>query len=195
MNRSTTNDLDYEAVLRPETQLERRLLADPEFQRGLAWGVPRYGHPEGEVYKHIREVLDNIDQLSISPSGRERLRLVAFVHDTFKCDEDKSTPRNWQRHHAVLARRFIERYTDDPIVLTLTQWHDEAYYIWRDAQLYDKPEQAKERFDRLLEKAGDFLQLYYLFFICDTLTGDKNLAPLRWVEANFPGIEVVKLRR
>ena len=32
-----------------ETELERRLLADPELRAGLAWGEPRWGHPEGAV--------------------------------------------------------------------------------------------------------------------------------------------------
>ena len=195
MDRSTTKDVDLEAVLRPETQLERQLLADPEFREGLLWGAPRYGHPEGEVYKHVREVLDNIDKLSISDSDRLRLRLVAFVHDTYKHAEDKSIPRKWSRHHAVLARRFLETYTDDEIVLQITQWHDEAYYVWRDFYVYQFTEQAEARMERLLTKLGDFRQLYYLFFVCDTLTGDKNLAPLRWVNAHFPGIDPVKLPR
>ena len=194
MDRSTTKDVDLENVLRPETQLERRLLADPDFREGLLWGVPRYGHPEGEVYKHVREVLDNIDKLTLSDSDHHRLRLVAFAHDTFKHVEDKSIPRRWSRHHAVLARRFLDQYTDDKIVLRLTQWHDEAYYIWRDFHVYQFAEQAEARLERLLDKVGEYRQLYYLFFLCDTLTGDKNLAPLRWVNAHFPGIEPVELK-
>ena len=57
------------ALLRPETDLERRLLAQPDFQRGLHWGLPRFGHPEGKILYHIREVLDNVDKLKVSPKN------------------------------------------------------------------------------------------------------------------------------
>ena len=38
------------------------------------------------------------------------------------------------------------------------------------------------------------LQLYYLFFKCDTQTGDKTQAPLKWFEREVPGIEVMPVR-
>jgi hypothetical protein len=37
----------------PETSLEARLCADPEWPAGAAWGEPRPGHPEGAVAAHI----------------------------------------------------------------------------------------------------------------------------------------------
>lgn len=48
-------------LIKPETELERELLHTPEFQVGMCWGEPRFGHPEGKVGLHVREVLDNID--------------------------------------------------------------------------------------------------------------------------------------
>ncbi|MCB0639447.1 MAG: hypothetical protein KDC54_22630 [Lewinella sp.] len=183
--------VDLETVLRPETELERTLLRQESFRRGLRWGVPRYGHPEGEVFKHVREVLDNIDQLRIHARDRERLRIVAFVHDAFKYQEDKSHPRDWSRHHGVLARQFLEPFHDDPATLLLTEWHDEAYYVWRDKHLFHLPEEAEGRWAQLLELVDGHNQLYYLFFKCDTLTGDKNLAPVDWFESHFPKIELV----
>ncbi|MDV7390303.1 hypothetical protein RZS08_03065, partial [Arthrospira platensis SPKY1] len=62
-----------EKTLQPETDLERQLILHPEFREGLLWGVPRYGHPEGEIYKHIREVLDNIERLPIGLNIRRKL--------------------------------------------------------------------------------------------------------------------------
>ena len=43
--------LDLLDILKPENKEEADLLAIPEVQAGLRWGLPRYGHPEGEVYK------------------------------------------------------------------------------------------------------------------------------------------------
>ena len=94
-------DVDFETELGPETELERIMLQQPEFLQGLLWGVPRYGHPEGEIYKHIKEVLENIDGFDLDDLSRQRLRAVAFAHDTFKYIEDKGTPRDWSKHHSM----------------------------------------------------------------------------------------------
>lgn len=183
-----------ETTLQPETNLERELILHPDFLDGLLWGTPRYGHPEGEVYKHIREVLDNIDKLALPQASRRKLRLIAFLHDSFKHREDKHTrPRDWSKHHAVLAREFAEQFIEDPILLDIIEFHDEAYYCWRLKYLYQQPEQGSLRLRKLLERFGDHLQLYYLFFKCDTSTGDKNQAPLVWFEKTIPGIKVVNL--
>ena len=190
------NDLphDLAAELSPETDLERLLLQQPEVQEGLLWGVPRYGHPEGEVYRHVKEVLDNINALpNLSTADRRYLRLIAYIHDTFKYQEDKSPPRRWEQHHAVLAKRFLARFTEDQLLLTLVQYHDEVYYIWRDEVIFNEKIRAAQRLEHLLNRLEGANQLYYLFFKCDTCTGDKNPAPIHWVEANFPGIEPVEL--
>lgn len=183
--------VDMAAFLRLETAEERQFIDNPAFVEGLAWGVPRFGHPEGEVYKHVREVMDNIDKLVITPLARSRLRIIALAHDTFKNIEDKSYPRDWSKHHGVYARRFLERYTNDPAVLDITELHDEAYYAWRHQYLYHEPQAGQERLQRLLDAIGPHRQLYYLFFKCDTQTGDKNQAPLKWFEKEISGIEVV----
>lgn len=188
-----SHSVDLVAELQPETKLERLLLDQPLVQEGMLWGVPRYGHPEGEVYKHVKEVLANIDLLSISTKDREYLRLITLIHDTFKFQEDKSRPRNWQRHHAVLARDFMRDFTTDQLLLNLIQYHDEAYYIWRDTAIYKEQERADTRMERLLTKIMGRNQLYYLFFKCDSQTGDKNPAPVKWVEANFPDINAIVL--
>ncbi len=183
---------DIVELLQPETELERRMLQDTSFQKGLHWGVPRFGHPEGKVLLHVRDVLNNIDKIpNLFKEDRERLRAIAFAHDTFKYIEHKGSPRDWNRHHAMYARKFLEHYTDDSIILDITELHDEAYYSWRTLALSNKPEQGRERLQHLLNRVGDNLQLYYYFFKCDTQTGDKNPAPLKWFEKNIAGIEVV----
>ena len=184
-------DSDFRQVLRPETDMEHQFLQEPEFVYGLGWGTPRYGHPEGEVYKHIREVLNNIDQLELPASLRQDLRLIAFVHDTFKHKESKGYPRDWSRHHGVLARHFLERYLSQPLLLDITELHDEAYYAWRMEFLQQKPYASQLRLQQLLDRIAPDLQLFYLFFACDTYTGDKNPAPVKWFEQVVPGIQPV----
>jgi hypothetical protein len=181
-----------ELLLCPETDLERELLMIPEFRKGLWWGEPRYGHPEGKVALHVRDVLDNINIIpNLSPDDRKRLRLIALAHDTFKHAESRSRPRDWTKHHGMLARRFMEAYTSDRAILDVIETHDDAYYKWLSQRRRPSPH---SQLDSLMTRVGHCLQLYYLFFKCDTQTGDKTQAPLRWFERVAEHIEVVVLK-
>ncbi len=182
-------------MLKPETALEARLLATSEFTEGLDWGTPRFGHPEGKVIYHLQEVLENVDRINgISPLDREELRIITFLHDTFKYQEDKfARPRDWTRHHGIIARRFLEKFYFKSSVLDIIELHDEAYYCWRLCHLYDRPDEGNQRLKALLNRLGNNLQLYYMFFKCDTKTGDKNQAPLRWFESTIKDIQIVSI--
>lgn len=185
-----------EALLQPENEGEHQLLTFADFRFGLLWGEPRFGHPEGKVAFHVREVLDNIDRIRyLSPEVRTRLRLVAFTHDTFKFAEDRTRPRNWAKHHGYLARRYMEAYTSDRIALDLIEMHDDAYYAWLyDRQAQFQADNPSKSLDALLQRMGYCLQQYYLFFKCDTQTGDKTQASLKWFERIVPGLEIVQVR-
>ena len=189
------NTFEIEALdlLKPETDLEQGFLNCDDFRQGLDWGIPRYGHPEGKVLYHVREVLDNVDKIEGLPGVcREKLRLITFTHDTFKYKEDKTTrPRNWLKHHGMLARKYLEKYFEDEAILDIIELHDEAYYCWRMLHLYDQQEAGQKRLDQLLLKMKDQLQLYYLFFKCDTQTGDKIQSPVKWFEQAIGDIDVV----
>lgn len=181
-----------EGLLRPETDLERHLIDLPEFRHGLWWGEPRFGHPEGRVALHVREVLDNIAVLpNLCSEDRARLRLIALAHDTFKHAESRTRPRDWTKRHGLLSRQFMERYTTDPVVLDVIETHDDPYYKWLSQHRRPSPH---SQLDSLLSRVGHCLQLFYLFFKCDTQTGDKIQAPLRWFEQVAEGIEVVQIK-
>jgi hypothetical protein len=180
-------------TLRPETDLERQLILHDTLRLGLGYGEPRYGHPEGKVLYHIPEIFENIERLSppLSIQDRACLRLITLLHDSFKYIEDKHEPRDWSRHHGILARQFAENFISDAVILDIIELHDEAYYCWRLEVLEDEPEQAAARFKFLLSRIGYCLQLYYVFFKCDTRTGDKTQAPVKWFEKkNLPIVKV-----
>ena len=181
---------ELKSRLRPETELEARFLDDPQFVEGLRWGVPRYGHPEGSIWRHIIEVNRNVDRLPVTAEQRRKLRIITFVHDTFKCIEDRGDPRDYSKHHSIHARHFLARYVDDELLLNVVELHDEAYYCWRLSHLLGRVSECDRRLERLRDRVGDYWQLYYLFFKCDTATGDKNQAPLRWFERTMDGITV-----
>lgn len=178
-------DADPLTLLRPENELEFELLQHPSFLKGLQWGIPRFGHPEGKVLLHIREVLDNIDRLQAEKVVRRQLRTIAFAHDTFKYREEKGNPRDWSKHHGALARNFMEKFISEKETLDIIELHDEAYHVWCLEFYHKKPKNAAQRLDDLLQRVQLIIPLYHLFFKVDTQTGDKNQAPLRWFEERF----------
>lgn len=167
------------------------LLQTPEFVEGMYWGKPRYGHPEGEVLYHVREVLDNVDKIpNITIAEREKLRLITITHDTFKFAEIKATPRDWNLHHGILSRNFIQQFIADTTILDIVELHDEAYYCWRNTKNGNDYETIKYSLSDLLWRVNPYLKLYYLFFKCDTQTGDKTQQPLKWFEEQLRTAEL-----
>jgi hypothetical protein len=181
-------------LLQPETDLERRLILQPQMLEGLRWGEPRYGHPEGKVAYHIIDVFNNIRRLSprLSTEAYQQMRLITLLHDSFKYIETKEYPRDWSKHHGILARQFAENFIDDRAVLDVVELHDEAYYCWRLAVLEDEHHQAKARFQYLQKRCGHCFQLFYTFFRCDTATGDKTQAPVKWFEKKDLPIQKIR---
>lgn len=195
MTHVTSNaEISINSYIRPETELEKLIVSDPDWVAGAIWGEPRWGHPEGKVLYHIRHVLDNVDKAAPAGSSdelmRQRLRLVAIIHDSFKYLEDNTKPRKPNKHHAVIAYRFAKKYITDNVVLDAILLHDNAYYAWVALQ-YHRPDISTMMMRPVQERLGEHMQLYYLFYKCDTRTGDKTQAPLAWFEQEIKGIEVV----
>ena len=194
MKNALHKEINIIELLQPETRLEHKLIEVAEFRKGLFWGKPRFGHPEGMVVYHIKDVLDNIEQLDVDDEIREQLRTIAYSHDTFKyLEEQIGKGPDRSNHHSILARNFMEDYISDESVLDVIEYHDEAYYCWRLQHLYNRKEEGTARMNEMIEKLNGNLQLFYLFFKCDTCTGDKIQAPLQWFETTVANIEVVEL--
>jgi hypothetical protein len=166
----------------PETELEASIIGDPEWLDGAASGQPRRGHPEGTVSVHIEDVLANVDSEAVDSADRQRLRLVALIHDTFKNRVDRGQPLTGENHHAMIARRFAERFVDDDEVLEVIELHDEAYNAWVKGDRGDKCDAAEARAQRLLDRLGTSRDFYLRFYRADNRTGSKSDAPLDWFE-------------
>jgi hypothetical protein len=131
---------------------------------------------------HIADVLANVDQQATTEQERRALRLIALVHDAFKYRVDLSKPKVGENHHAFIARKFAERYIDDPVLLDIIELHDEAYNSWRLGARWDRWGDAEARANRLIARLGPSLPLYLRFFRCDNQTLSKDRAPLVWFE-------------
>jgi hypothetical protein len=161
----------------PETELERQVFAEPELRAGLAWGEPRAGHPEGAVGVHVAHLLDAIERSGDTEERRELLRFMALVHDSFKYQVRERLPRVGENHHAMRARRFAERFTDDERVLAAIQFHDRPYGLWR--KLQRKGKLDERGFRRMMRCIPD-PELFLRFIELDGSTEGKRPEPIAW---------------
>lgn len=170
-----------EATIKPETALERQILADEELRDGLIWGKPRRGHPEGHIVTHVGEVLANVDKY-FPAQNREALRLIAIIHDSFKYKVDRNKHATGENHHGMIARRFAEKYIKNENILDVIELHDEAYNSFCVGERSGNWEKAKNRAYTLKKRLGEILPLYMEFYFCDNNTGDKSQENYLWFE-------------
>jgi hypothetical protein len=162
---------------RPEGPLETALSHQPELLEGWAWGKPRKAHPEGSVGVHVSQLLLMIDREGEVGERRELLRLISLVHDSFKYQVQHLRPRTGENHHAMRARRFAERFTDDERVLATIELHDRSYTIWR--KMTRKGRLDRDALDAMLERIPDH-ELFMRFVEIDGSSEAKNPEPVRW---------------
>ena len=158
-----------------ETAVEHQIVADPEWQRGVLWGTPRPGHPEGQVLHHIQDVLQNVDAFFGSHPQREQLRQIALIHDSFKQQARERVPK---QSHGLVAREFAEKYLEETAVLLVIQHHDDAYKAYRFLQT--DPQCAQMLVEQLIQRLDQHLNLFLQFYLCDNKTGNKTADHYHW---------------
>src|SRR3954452_19895909 len=166
----------------PETDLERRVVAEPELLEGLAWGKPRAGHPEGTVGTHVGHLLETLDRSDENGERRELLRFMAIVHDAFKYQVRERLPRVGENHHAMRARRFAERFTEDERLLSAIEFHDRPYALWR--KLKRRGKLDERGFRRMLRRIED-PELFLRFIELDVSTEGKRPEPIEWLREDL----------
>src|SRR4029077_679824 len=87
-----------------------------------------------------------------------------------------------ENHHAMIARRFAQRYIDDPEILEVIELHDEAFNAWVKGERGGKWDAAEARAQRLLQRLEGSANFYLRFYRADNQTGSKSQEPLQWFE-------------
>jgi hypothetical protein len=162
---------------RPENDLERAVGADADLVAGLSWGKPRKGHPEGTIAAHVGDLLRTIEEWGEQAERRSLLRFVALVHDSFKNGVKEWRPKTGENHHAMRARRFAERFTDDERLLSTIELHDRPYAIWRRLKRTGRLDERALR--AMMDRVAD-PGLFLRFIELDGSTEGKNTEPIRW---------------
>jgi hypothetical protein len=122
------------------------------------------------VARHVAQILAGIEK--DDPLRRE-LRFLALVHDSFKAAVDPGAPWSPENDHAVLARRFAERFTSDERLLAALELHDEPYWLWRSAPDRDAALAS------MLARVPD-VALFARFVELDAANEGKDLSFLWW---------------
>jgi hypothetical protein len=182
---------DLLAGYAPASALERAVADDPEVAAGLAWGRPRSGHPEGRVAEHVRQLLDEIDRRGVDGERRAELRFLALVHDAFKYRVRGWLPKVGENHHAMRARRFAERFTDDERLLATIELHDRPYGLWR--KMRRRGRLDERRFREMIGRIPD-PELFVTFIELDGSGEGKNPEPIRWLREEFERRQVLARR-
>lgn len=175
------------ALIVPENETERKVLASEEWIEGARWGEPRSGHPEGAVIYHIHEVLENVETYYGDSPMREKLRIITIIHDTFKHKVDFSLPKRGENQHGMIARRFAEKFLTDETLLEIIQKHDDAYFAWQFGAQQGDWEKALQSAYHLIDVLGNDLELFIAFYKCDNRTGDKTPVSVEWFDEVVSG--------
>ena len=128
---------------------------------------------------HVRDLLATIELWGESGRRRSELRFLALVHDSLKSEVSQLRPKSGENHHAMRARRFAERYTDDERLLAVIELHDRPYNLWR-----RRPRRRtldEREIERIIERVPD-LDLFTRFLELDCSTEGKDPEPVRWFE-------------
>jgi hypothetical protein len=160
-------------------EIIEKVINDPRYQRYIEFGEPRSGHPEGKVKHHIRMLEENLERFRdrVSEADYWKLKFMIHVHDTLKAVAEHDSPEFSPGHHAVLARKFAEEFTDDPEVLNTIYYHDENFYLWR--QFHETGNYDRTRLERLLSEISD-IDHFLVFVLIDGCVPGKDFSKLEW---------------
>lgn len=167
-------------ILKPETDLEKKILTDSRVVKNLFWGKPRNGHPEGKIIDHLVNLNRNIEILfkdkKINPTERQWLRIISLTHDTFKSEQVRG-----KIHHSTIAADYL-RFLGQEIpsqVITITKLHDTAFGNMNRGQNIDQ--RILDLKGRNIPGCRNGLILYYMFTVCDGSTNGKDQKFITWL--------------
>lgn len=155
-----------------------KILADPMYQNSLDWGRPRRGHPEGSLRNHIEDLVANLERIRehLKEGEYERLLLLIHVHDICKPDAWTGVDSDHPQNHAYMARQYLAYYCQDPILLAITQAHDDGYLLYT---YYRWADDLTARICRILMAVED-VELFLLFNLIDNCIPGKTVEPVDW---------------
>jgi len=169
-----------------------RVKSDPRYLKNIEYGKPRSGHPEGQVKFHIAELEANLEKLTprISDEQYWKLKFLIYVHDSFKAEAVPDSPILSPNSHASLARKFAAEFTEDEDLLSMIQFHDVNFALWK--QYAATGSYDMERLKSLLSTIKDW-DLFLLFIMLDGSTQGKDPKKVRWFVQEVRNYKIIEV--
>lgn len=106
--------------------------SSPQWLRAADWGVPRSGHPEGTIRRHVEEQLvPFIDLYFRDLPDYWNLVALAYLHDIGKPAVDYRGGRLHGEPHSVLSARIAEELCAPPWLVRVILVNDRTFSYWR----------------------------------------------------------------
>ena len=113
---------------KPGDRARAAIAEDPELLRGPRVGQAAARPPGGlRGSPRGRSARGRSTRWGETGARRSELRFLALVHDSLSSRCSNWLPKTGENHHAMRARRFAERYTDDERLLATIELHDRPY--------------------------------------------------------------------
>lgn len=159
-------------------ELLESIKTDTTLTRNFSWGEPRAGHLEGTIVAHIEELMLNLGKISdqITPLQRAQLEIMILVHDSFKPEVALKVPITDPRSHASVAAAYIASIGDYPSLISMLQYHDEPYALWKKSV---GSEIDETRLRSLISVIKDW-DIFLAFILVDSLVVGKDTEPTEW---------------
>lgn len=126
-----TNLTNESSRIVPENELETRIVSSEVFKLGSSFLSNGDGHPEKEVYKHIKTILDFIDRQSWQ-EYRTDLRRLALLHDLGKYKVQHDSMGNILGDpHGIISQEIAKDFTNDPALLYAIKIHDKYFGFYK----------------------------------------------------------------
>lgn len=152
------------------------------YKAGIKYGKPRKGHQEGTIQAHIKELEENLRTLTVlgkipTQEYAWKLKILIHTHDTFKAEAKKDSAINDPESHASLARMFLSQHCVDQDLLSIVQYHDLGYSVYKKFKATGRVDEMKlmSGLQHIKDK-----NLFLLFVIIDSCTKSKGREGITW---------------
>ncbi len=185
--------------------LVERIIKSEEWSTARNWGVPRPGHPEGTIGKHVLEqVLPFIDQYYENLPDYWNLVALAYLHDIGKPLTRYENGQLVGDSHSIISARIASNLGAGERLKQVIISNDRPYSYWQQLTKGDEFDQARWTEQRRQRFVGEFRRgdldvcLLVLFHRADNAYRRANvLSPqtdaVCWFENALLTQDIVKL--
>lgn len=154
---------------------------DQRYKHGTAFTIEGR-NKSFRISDHITSLENNLEKLSekfdITQDEYWALMFLIHTHDTMKMHAVPHAKIHDKFSHSTLAREFAAEYCTDDDLLSMLQFHEEPFAIYR--KVIKKRQDFNIRLDVLLDAIKNW-RLFLMFIIIDNCVPGCSRKPISWI--------------